>query len=472
MTTEFSSYYNKDAVRAAVEAGQHRQFVGGLWDEIGNLQFEFLKARGLRSDHLLLDVGCGALRGGVPMVRYLEPGHYYGLDLNEDLLQAGYERELTPLGLHTRLPREHLISDSQFEFSRFQIQFDRAIAVSVFTHLPLDLIRVCLEKLAGSMRPGGVFYATFFEANEGQPTHRDITHVPGSVVTHGGSDPFHHRMSDFLHLVAGLPWDLDYIGDFGHPRSQKMLSFTRRAHHAGPQPEVRSLAAHDALLLPPGADHYRAYVGPPERYDFIGASQFALLFQLGLRDRHKVLDFGCGSLRLGRLLIPFLRESGYHGIDPNRWLIEDGLDHELGRGALALKKPRFAYNEDFNCDVFEQKFDFIIAQSIITHTGPDLLARFIRSSARALSETGVVVFSYIRELGATSLPADGWHYPECVGFDDSWLNRTLAEEGLEGAGLPWFHPGATWHMASRVGQRTWRSEDLAKLLGQPLATSP
>jgi hypothetical protein len=63
----------------------------------------------------------------------------------------------------------------------------------------------------------------------------------------------------------------------------------------------------DERRPPPEAyQHHRAFVGQPQRYDVAAASQFALLFLLGLREHHRVLDFGCGSLRLGRLLIPYL----------------------------------------------------------------------------------------------------------------------------------------------------------------------
>ena len=46
----------------------HREQVGGLWDEIGALQIDFLRAQGLRPGDTLLDVGCGCLRGGVHFV--------------------------------------------------------------------------------------------------------------------------------------------------------------------------------------------------------------------------------------------------------------------------------------------------------------------------------------------------------------------------------------------------------------------
>lgn len=62
---------------------------------------------------------------------------------------------------------------------------------------------------------------------------------------------------------------------------------------------------------------YREYVGPETEYDLIGAMQFRLLSTLGLRENHKLLDFGCGSLRAGRLFIPYLNPGNYTGVEPN-----------------------------------------------------------------------------------------------------------------------------------------------------------
>lgn len=149
-----------------------------------------------------------------------------------------------------------------------------------------------------------------------------------------------------------------------------------------------------------------------------------------------MLDFGCGSLRLGRLMIPFLNEGRYFGIDPNRWLIEEGLERELGRDAARIKKPRFSYNEDFDCSVFAEPFDFIVAQSIITHTGPDLLDRMLPTVAPALAERGLFLFSYIHGTEDAELPPDGWHYPGCVAYGSLYLDRKLSEVGLIGAALP------------------------------------
>jgi len=46
-----------------------------------------------------------------------------------------------------------------------------------------------------------------------------------------------------------------------------------------------------------GGNHFRAYVGPPNYYDLIGATQFNLLTLFGMRETSTLLDIGCGSLQ-------------------------------------------------------------------------------------------------------------------------------------------------------------------------------
>ena len=122
-----------------------------------------------------------------------------------------------------------------------------------------------------------------------------------------------------------------------------------------------------ATDLPIGAHRHRAYVGPPEKYDLMAAMQFNLLTLLGLREHHFLLDVGCGSLRAGKLLIPYLLPSHYFGIEPERWLVEEGIKNELGHEIVRIKKPVFGFDRHFDCGVFGQTFDFVIAQSVFSH---------------------------------------------------------------------------------------------------------
>ena len=222
-------YYDEAAMAKAAAKGGHRRAVGGLWDEMGALQAEFLKRQGLRPEHRLLDVGAGARRAGRHLVDYLEPGHYFGADLSRALLDAGYDRELTD-AQRARLPRRNLVQTADFDFSQISAPIDAALAQSVFTHLPLNHLRRCLHKLAPVMAPGGRFFVTYFECPDDTPVTALVTHPCQSgdpIVTTDYSDPFHYRADDMAWACRGLDWTFERLGDWGHPRGQLMGLYRR-----------------------------------------------------------------------------------------------------------------------------------------------------------------------------------------------------------------------------------------------------
>lgn len=217
-----SNYYNKAAMAAAVERGDHREVIGGRWDEIGELQLAFLQANGLTADSTLLDIGCGSLRLGARAVEYLNAAKYWGTDLNAVLLDAGYEKEIVPAGLSERLPRSHLIADEEFRFSGIPANIDFAIATSVFTHLPLNHMRLCLANLAERVTSGCTFYFTLFTPPEGMPVTGTYDQAKGGKRTYPHRDPYHYSVADLDHAAAETPWTVTYIGEWGHPRNQMM----------------------------------------------------------------------------------------------------------------------------------------------------------------------------------------------------------------------------------------------------------
>lgn len=191
-----------------------------------------------------------------------------------------------------------------------------------------------------------------------------------------------------------------------------------------------------------------AYVGPPDQYDLMGATQFRLLTTLGLRAFHSVLDFGCGSLRLGKLLIPYLDPGRYYGLDPNRWLIEDAIRNELGKGLTRLKRPRFFHHSDFDASQCGSAFDFIVAQSIFSHAGIDVIEIAVKSMARCLDEKGLVLLTAIwpGQDGTAEYMGKGWVYPGCVAHRPEALSRVFERAGFYCRPLPWFHPRQTWYV--------------------------
>lgn len=215
---------------ADVDNDVHRDWVGGMWDEIGRLQFDFMRERaGLTPEMKLLDLGCGCFRGGVHFLRYMRSGHYYGLDVNASLVQAGFDAELPRHGLQGRLDPANVVIRSDFDASGFGVRFDRILAVSVWTHLPLNHIQRSLAEAARVLKPGGALYASIFVAPPQADLLGPVRHEPGGIVSHRDRDPYHHRLDDFEHLVrqASLPLRAMWIGEWRHPRNQQMVAFER-----------------------------------------------------------------------------------------------------------------------------------------------------------------------------------------------------------------------------------------------------
>lgn len=198
--------------------------------------------------------------------------------------------------------------------------------------------------------------------------------------------------------------------------------------------------------LQPGDRHYRAYVGRVENYDVVAALQFNLLTLLGLRESHRLLDLGCGSLRGGRLFIPYLQPGHYFGIEPNAWLIQEGIAHEIGAELIALKQPRFAHNNDFDLDVFETRFDFILAQSIFSHAGPTQIRRALTSARGVLEPSGLLVATFGERIEEEA--RDEWVYPGLNFYRWATMAGFCAEAGLHCRKLDWPHPQQTWFAAA------------------------
>jgi SAM-dependent methyltransferase len=195
--------------------------------------------------------------------------------------------------------------------------------------------------------------------------------------------------------------------------------------------------------LKPGDPHYRAYVGPPEDYDLIAAMTFNLLTTLGLRQHHSLLDLGCGSLRIGRLLIPYLNRGKYFGLEPNKWLVEEGIKREMGETSVQIKRPTFFFTDSPEA-ITQAKvsFDFAVAQSIFSHCGLDLIKGWLSAISRSLAGDGALVATFLPDEQDSA--RTGWVYPECVNYRPATLQGAAADVNLRFEILDWKHPRQTW----------------------------
>lgn len=181
--------------------------IGGMWDEMGRLQFDYLVDNGLRPDHSMLDIGCGTLRGGRHFIRFLQPGGYTGLDISPKALEAAAalveEEGLTEKEPHLVLNESLSLTFDELEGRRFDV----LLAQSVFTHLPKEEIRTCFQHLHEVVAPGATFFFTYFSA---------------PVPVKRGLKGFAFPATTFERLAEEVGATVETRGDYDHPRSQRM----------------------------------------------------------------------------------------------------------------------------------------------------------------------------------------------------------------------------------------------------------
>ena len=252
--------------------------------------------------------------------------------------------------------------------------------------------------------------------------------------------------AEYLLIPATALWWLDHYAELAeHLRKHFDLVFKRDdlcvIYSLTEAPAGGRLA--ESVAPPPGSADYRAFVGPADKYDLVAASQFALLARLGLREHHFLLDVGCGSLRAGRLFIPYLLPDRYYGIEPETWLIKTGFRLELGDDIGLVKRPSFSHDRDFTLTTFDRPFDFVLAQSIFSHASPRQIVRCLSQAAQVLKPRGIFAATYFE--GDVDYAGDDWVYPGCVTYRFESMAAFAREQGLRCDRLDWPHPnGQQW----------------------------
>jgi hypothetical protein len=108
------------------------------------------------------------------------------------------------------------------------------------------------------------------------------------------------------------------------------------------------------------------------RWDETGRVQMAALRAEGMSPHHRLLDIGCGALRLGCKAVPYLNLGHYWGTDLSGPLMQRGYQLEL------TDKPRLLPTQliedpDFAFPGVPANIDYAIAFAVFTHLPADHL---------------------------------------------------------------------------------------------------
>lgn len=184
--------------------------VGGMWEQMGSLQFNFLVEQGLRPDHKLLDLGCGSLRGGIHFIEYLDEGNYFGMDISRAILEAG-KNLLIQTSLEYKKPV--LRNNTDLKFDDFPGEaFDYILAQSVFTHMPIEDIEECFQNIHKVMHKNTLFFATFHDGGD------------RCFVKH--EKDFFYPFSILREIADRYGYQAELVKGYAHPRKQRMIKVT------------------------------------------------------------------------------------------------------------------------------------------------------------------------------------------------------------------------------------------------------
>lgn len=151
----------------------------------GRVQLELLKLEGLEEKDYVLEIGFGALMSSIPIMSFLEVGHYAGIDPNRWLMDASLQIPENQLVVCERQPI--FIHNDDFDGSSLGITFDYIYAHSIMSHAAHWQLPLFLKQCAKVLKDQGkvIFSIRLTEKNEYKcegddfETHADEWQYPG-----------------------------------------------------------------------------------------------------------------------------------------------------------------------------------------------------------------------------------------------------------------------------------------------------
>ncbi len=146
-----------------------------------------------------------------------------------------------------------------------------------------------------------------------------------------------------------------------------------------------------------------------------GVGKFQQILDWNLRPDERVIDYGCGSLRVGRHLIRYLEPGRYTGIDIADTFYKAGIEllerHEPG--LLARKTPRFGVIADELIDRLAQDPpDVVLSVAVVMHVAPQELEKYFDRVLRLIGpNTRAMIHVDVAERELRTAPKS-WAYPE------------------------------------------------------------
>jgi SAM-dependent methyltransferase len=191
-----------------------------LWQFKRDFQIAFLRGQGLEPGHVLVDVGCGTLRGGIPIIEYLDAGSYVGIDVRAEAIDEA-RRELREAGLEHKRPE--LIAAPSLGSVDLGREVDYVWAFSVLMHLDDERLGECFDFARRQLAADGVFYANAITAELPPARWREFPVLSRSADVYLA---YAERAGLSLRDMGALA-DLGHVTGLAHHDEQRMFALRR-----------------------------------------------------------------------------------------------------------------------------------------------------------------------------------------------------------------------------------------------------
>ncbi|MCA3265841.1 MAG: class I SAM-dependent methyltransferase [Azospirillum sp.] len=128
-------------------------------------------------------------------------------------------------------------------------------------------------------------------------------------------------------------------------------------------------------------------------WEELGGWQLDALKAAGLQRHHRLLDVGCGAMRLGLKAVAYLETGNYYGVDAFVPYLK--LARRLAEREVPDRRFELLLSESFEFSRFGVTFDFGMAQSVFTHLSAEQCESCVAELRKAMAPGGVFVFTFL-----------------------------------------------------------------------------
>lgn len=195
------------------------------------------------------------------------------------------------------------------------------------------------------------------------------------------------------------------------------------------------------------------FIGSYTLHDFHSHARthFKYLQEQGLKPHHKFLDVGCGALRTGSQVIPYLHKKHYFGLDRMPELLEYGLNEILETQVVFDKQPVLSINDKFDFSFVNTKVDFVWCQSLMSHLDEKDIKLCLNNIKAVCHENTSIYFTYFQMTGLERGDTGNSHSKVDISYDSEVMDDIVREVGLQKVfNGRVHHPRQQWMYVCRI----------------------